>query len=147
MGTEGWSKRTDGLEERWESVVLVLSSELRGQGRAFRTGDGGSVGTEVVVVVVIVVTVPAFCFDSVDAWRAYLRRFVRFWFEARCEDVPRPVSDIAVESEPCCEKSAPGFAMIPCLLHLRFEHRRAIVDRLIFVIDRQVLEPSFQRPS
>lgn len=133
MGTEGWSKRTDGLEERWESVVFVLSSELREEGRAFRTGDGGSVGTEVVVV--IVVTVPAFCFESVDAWRAYLRRFARFWFEARCEDVPRPVSDIAVESEPCCEKSAPGFTMILRLLHLRFEHRRAIVDRLILVID------------
>jgi len=145
LGTEGWSKRTDGLEERWESVVFVLSSELRGQGRAFRTGDGGRVGTEVVVV--IVVTVPAFCFESVDAWRAYLRRFARFWLEVRCEDVPRPVSDIAVESEPCCEKSAPSFATILRLFHLRFEHRRAIVDRLILVIDRQVLEPSFQRPD
>ena len=133
MGTEGWSKRTDGLEERWESVVFVLSSELREEGRAFRTGDGGSVGTEIVVV--IVVTVPAFCFESVDAWRAYLRRFARFWFEARCEDVPRPASDIAVESEPCYKKSAPTFAMILRLLHLRFEHRRASVDRLIFVID------------
>jgi hypothetical protein len=133
LGTEGWSKRTEGLEERWESVVFVLSSELRGQGRAFRTGDGGSVGTEVVVV--IVVTVPAFCFDSVDAWRAYLRRFARFWFEVRCEDVPRPASDIAVESEPCCEKLVPSFAMILHLLHLRFEHRRAIVDWFILVID------------
>jgi hypothetical protein len=45
--------------------VLVLSSELRDEGRAFRTGDGGSVGT--VVVVVMVVIVPTFCFKSVDA--------------------------------------------------------------------------------
>jgi hypothetical protein len=81
--------------------VLVLSSELRDEGRPFRTGDGGSVGT--VVVVVIVVIVPAFCFDSVDACSAYFRRFARFWFEARCEDVPRPVRDIAVDSDPCCD--------------------------------------------
>jgi hypothetical protein len=93
------------LEERWEIVVLELSSEARDDVRAFRSGDGGSVGTEVVVVIVVIV--PAFCFESVDAWRAYLRRFARFWFEVRCEDVPRPVSDIAVESEPCCEMLEP----------------------------------------
>jgi hypothetical protein len=79
--------------------MLVLSSDARDDGRAFRMGDGGSVGTEVVVVIVVIVQ--AFCFESLDAWRAYLRRFARFWFEARCEDVPRPVRDIAVDSEPC----------------------------------------------
>jgi hypothetical protein len=66
FGAEGWSNRMDGLEELWE-IALVLSSELREEGRGFRTGDGGRVGTEVVVVIVVVVIVPAFCFDSVDA--------------------------------------------------------------------------------
>ena len=72
----GWSKRTEGLEERWESVVLELSSDERDEVRAFRTGVGGNVGTDVVVVMVVIV--PTFCFESVDAWRAYLRRFARF---------------------------------------------------------------------
>ena len=72
----GWSKRTEGLEERWESTVLELSSDERDDGRAFRTGLEGSVGMDVVVV--MVVTVPTFCFESVEAWRAYLRRLARF---------------------------------------------------------------------
>jgi len=77
FGADGWSNRIEGLEERCESVVLVLSSEERDEGRAFRAGDGGSVGVDVVDVV-MVVTVPAFCFESVDAWRAYFRRLARF---------------------------------------------------------------------
>lgn len=52
------------MEELWE-IALVLSPELREEGRGFRTGDGGRVGTEVVAVIVVIV--PAFCFDSVDA--------------------------------------------------------------------------------
>ena len=66
----------EGLEERCESVVLVLSSEERDEGRAFRAGEGGSIGVDVVDV--MVVTVPAFCFESVDTWRAYFRRLARF---------------------------------------------------------------------
>lgn len=83
--------------------MFVLSSDVRDGCNAFRIGDGGSVGTEVVVVIVVIV--PAFCFASQDACRAYLRRFARFWFDARCDDVPRPVRDIAVDSEPCCRMS------------------------------------------
>jgi hypothetical protein len=110
----------EGLQERCESVVLVfvlvLSSEERAEGRPFRAGDGGSVGTDVVVVMVVIV--PAFCFDSVDAWRAYLRRFARFWFEARCEDVPSPAKDIAVDSDPCCEMSVADRTAIVRSRHL-----------------------------
>lgn len=65
------------MEDRCEIVVEVLSSEEREEGTAFRTGEGGRVGTEVVIVVTVV-AFPAFCFDSVEAWRAYLRRFARF---------------------------------------------------------------------
>ena len=56
--------------------MLVLSSDERDEGTAFRTGDGSNVGMDVVVVIVVIV--PTFCFESVDAWRAYLRRFARF---------------------------------------------------------------------
>ena len=81
----------------------MLSSEAREfEGKALRTGDGGRVGTEVVVV--IVVMFPAFCFESVEACRAYLSMLVRFWFEERWEPAPSPARDIAVESEPCCSR-------------------------------------------
>ena len=102
---EGWSKRTE-TEDRCDVAVVTLSSDVRDvldvlEGSAFRTGDGGRVGTDVVVVTVV--TVPAaFCLESVEAWRAYFSRFARFWFALRCEGFPRLAKDIAVDSEPCC---------------------------------------------
>ncbi len=60
---------------------MVLSSEAREVGTGFRTGDGGRVGT--VVVVVMVVMGPALCLDSFVCWRAYFTRFVRDWLDAR----------------------------------------------------------------
>ena len=77
----------------------MLSFDERAEGKAFRAGDGGSVGTEVVVV--IVVMAPAFCFESFTVCSACFSRFALFWFEARCADAPKPVRDIAVDSEPC----------------------------------------------
>lgn len=61
-------------------MEVVLSSEVRDDGTGFRTGEGGRVGT--VVVVVTVVTCPALCLDSVVCCRAYLIRFVLAWLGA-----------------------------------------------------------------
>ena len=52
----------------------VLSSEALEVGTGFRTGDGGSVGT---VVVVVMVVIWALCLDSFVCCRAYLTKFVR----------------------------------------------------------------------
>lgn len=78
----------------------ALSSEVRVEdGTGLRTGDGGSVGT--VVVVVTVVMVVAFCLDSFDVCSAYLTRFDLLCVVAQWTEVPRPVMDIAVDSDPC----------------------------------------------
>ena len=79
MGACGWSKKAREVEDF--CTKSLLSSEERDEMTAFRTGDGGSVGT--VVVVVMVVIWPAFCLDSFVAWRAYLTRFARVWLEGR----------------------------------------------------------------
>ena len=52
------------------------------------------------VVVWVIVTVPALVFESLLVCKAYLRRFDLFWLEDRWDD-PRPVIDIAAESDPC----------------------------------------------
>lgn len=86
-----------GWEEQCERV---LSSEGREEeGTGLRIGDGGRVGT--IVVVVIVAMAVAFCLDSFEGWSAYLIRFDRLWVVAEWTVVPSPVMDIAVESEPC----------------------------------------------
>ena len=62
------------MEELFEFREALLSSDGLETATSL-AGEGGSVGT--VVVVVTVVMVPAFCLDSFVAWRAYLTRFAR----------------------------------------------------------------------
>jgi len=107
-------------EERWERV---LSSDVRKVelGTGLRAGEGGSVGT--VVVVVTVATVAAFCLDSFEGCSAYLTRFDLFCVVAECTDVPSPVIDIAVESEPCCRVLAQALTSSKNHSYLRLQHR------------------------
>ena len=95
----------------------MLSLEVREiEGTGFRTGEGGSVGTVVVVVTVVIVVV--FCLDSFDGCRAYLTRFGRFCVVAEWADVPSPVIDMAVDSDPCCRLSARLHYKVQACLYL-----------------------------
>ncbi len=82
------------------------SSEARAiaEGPSLRIGEGGSVGTVVVVETAVIIV--AFCRASFEGCSAYLTRFGLLCVVAVCTEVPSPVIDIAVESEPCCKKSA-----------------------------------------
>lgn len=89
-------------EERCEVALSSDGCEIE-EGTGLRTGEGGNVGTVVVVVTVVIVV--AFCLDSFEGCSAYLTRFDRLCVVAECTDVPSPVIDMAVESDPCFDFS------------------------------------------
>jgi hypothetical protein len=120
----------------------VLSSEGR-EGTGLRMGEGGRVGT--VVVVVTVVMAVAFCLDSLEGWSAYLMRFDRLCVVAEWTVVPSPVIDIAVESEPCCSLLAYVFPRLYDASYFRLQHRLWLMACLVLVSDRELLEALFER--
>ena len=85
MGACGWSKKYFGVAlARMESS---LSSDSLAAWRANRTGEGGRIGTFVVVVVIVAVTA-VFCLASPDTCRGYLTRFDRACVDESVGRVP-----------------------------------------------------------
>ncbi len=81
------------------------------------------------------VNVLKFVFDSLLVCKAYFSRFALFWLDVRCDD-PRPVIDIAVDRDPCCEVSDHNHEGTGNGKYLGFERCRGILSRLILISHR-----------